>query len=457
MDVLADRAQGGELDPTRTAREQALEGPSGGPGPITRRHLLKAAGAGLGAVALGGALAACGSAASVAGSGSSTIGPGTKGSLTIWHYYNVPDQLNTLNQLTSIFQKKYPKVSVQSTYIDSNDIAQKVIAAANTQSGPDIIIYGGTAVSQMYQARALKNMQSYWKQYADASKFPDSVLTRFNGGLYAVKGYVNLTGFWYNKTLTDELGITIPKTFDEMTSAFAKVVASGKNYIPMALAGIATFEGDWTAWPYMTGYGFTWKNLSQSATESAYQLVQGWTKSGYVPKEAATWAQNDVFNQWTTGNVVFMENGNWQLGGTTGSKFEFGTTAMPSGPKGGTVYLGGEDQFIGAYSKNPDLAWTYLKTTFFSTEGNELFLKNAGSIPARTDVASSSAVTSNPYLSAFVQEVKSRGSEYPPEGGSLSAAQQVVAENWSSVIAGQSDPGSAAGATITGVKQSTAS
>jgi hypothetical protein len=61
-------------------------------------------------------------------------------------------------------------------------------------------------------------------------------------------------------------------------------------------------------------------------------------------------------------------------------------------------------------------------------------------------------VTSNALLGPYVQEVKNRGTEYPPEGGAAIAAQAVVAQNWSAVIAGQKSPSQAAKDTAEGVK-----
>ena len=61
-------------------------------------------------------------------------------------------------------------------------------------------------------------------------------------------------------------------------------------------------------------------------------------------------------------------------------------------------------------------------------------------------------VTSNPLLAPYIQEVKNRGSEYPPEGGAAIAAQAVIAQSWSAVIGGQKTPAQAAKDASDGVK-----
>ena len=55
----------------------------------------------------------------------------------------------------------------------------------------------------------------------------------------------------------------------------------------------------------------------------------------------------------------------------------------------------------------------------YSKEGDLVPLKAAGSIPARSDLANDPAVTGEPLLAPFANEVKSRGTEYPPRVGDL--------------------------------------
>jgi hypothetical protein len=37
--------------------------------------------------------------------------------------------------------------------------------------------------------------------------------------------------------------------------------------VPIALTGQPTDQGDWTAFPWLTGYGLTYKNADQTAIE----------------------------------------------------------------------------------------------------------------------------------------------------------------------------------------------
>jgi len=421
---------------------------------VSRRDVLKGAAAGAGMLAFGGGissfLAACGGSSSAP----SALGPDTTGTLTVWHYSSQQD-VKTVQDYTALFTKKYPKVTVNLQYVEFSVTGQRAIAAAAAKQGPDVFIYGGNEVNAMYQAGVFKDIDSNWQAFADKGQFPDGVITKFNNHVYGVKGYVNLTGLWYNKNILDDVGVQPPKTVDDIEDVFAKIKASPKKYTPIALTGQPTDQGDWTAYPWLTGYGFTYKNPDQTAIQNAFSLVSGWARKGYLPKESVSWGQAETFTRWAQGDVAFMENGNWNIGPaqrTVGGKFQYGTAPLPTGPSNQGIFLGGEALWVGAFTKNPDLAFAYMQETLLSQAGLLITLKESGGIPARHDMAGLPDVINNPLLAAYTTEVKDHGAEYPPEGGAAIAAQAVIAQNWSAAIAGQKSPSQAAADASSGVK-----
>jgi multiple sugar transport system substrate-binding protein len=422
-------------------------------GRLSRRQLLKGAAYGAGSLALAGGvgdlLAACGSSSS-SPSSSATLGPNTSGSLTVWHY-STSNDVKTVQDYTALFTKKYPKVTVNLQYVEFSETPKRAIAAAAAKSGPDVFIYGGNEVNAMYKAGVFRSIDSYWSSYADKAQFPDGVITKFGGKVYGVKGYVNLTGLWYNKDILTDVGVEPPKTFDETTALFAKIAAKGKT--PIALTGQPTDQGDWTAFPWLSGFGFSYPSPDQTAIENTYSLVNEWARKGYLPKEAVTWGQAETFNRFAVGDVAFMENGNWNIGPAKRNiKFNYATAQLPTGPKHSQLFLGGEALWIGNFTKVPEIAWGYMQETLLSKPGLLIALQGAGTIPARHDMADLPEVTSNTLLAPYIQAVKDRGHEYPPEGGQAIAAQAIVAQNWSAVIAGQKSPSQAAKDTADGVK-----
>jgi len=421
---------------------------------LSRRQLLKGAAAGAGSLALAGSLAeflaACGGNTTT--TTTSKLDANTAGNLEVWHYSSQQD-VKTIQDYSALFSQKYPKVNVKLTYVEFSEMPKRAIAAAGAKQGPDVFIYGGNEVNAMYKAGVFKSADSYWQGFADKGQFPDGVITRFNNKVYGIKGYVNLTGLWYNQDILDAVGVSVPKTIDDLNNAFAKIKAAGK--VPIALTGQPTDQGDWTAFPWLSGYGFSYKNPESSAIEQAFALVSDWSKKGYLPKESVQWGQAETFNRWAVGDVAFMENGNWNIGPASrnvGSKFKYGTTPLPAASGKQGIFLGGEALWIGGFSKVPEIAWAYMQETLLSKEGLLITLKESGGIPARHDMSGLPDVTNNPLLAAYTSEVKDHGAEYPPEGGAAIAAQAVIAQNWSAVIAGQKSPSQAAKDASDGVK-----
>jgi ABC-type glycerol-3-phosphate transport system substrate-binding protein len=374
------------------------------------------------------------------------------GSLNVWHYFNTQGQKTILTEWQTMFNKAYPKVDVKYVYVEFQELSKKVIAAAGARQGPDVLIYGGSDLVQMYKVGALKSMQPYWDKFADKDKFPDGVITRFDGQIYGVKPYVNLVALWYNQDILDAVGVKPPTTFEEVTPALARIAGAGKNYLPLAMTGRPDNQGDWTSWPWLTGYGFSYDSVDQAAAEQAFTMVGEWSSKGLIAKESVSWGQSETFDRWVTGDTAFMQNGNWNIGNAKeNAKFKYGTAEMPKGPKASSIYLGGEPGWIGAFTTIPDVAWGYLQQVY-SKEGGLVPLKGAGSIPARSDLATDPAVTGEPLLAAYTTEVKTRGTEYPPKGGAVIAQQLVVAQAWSSVIAGQKSAAQAAKDMVEGIK-----
>lgn len=366
-------------------------------------------------------------------------------SITVWHYFNAPAQVKEMTDYGTLFQKDHPGVVVKNVYIPYDQEEPKLIAAAGAKTGPDVVVFNGGDADLLIQSNVIAPMTKHWNSFADKSKFPAGVIHSYNGGIYAVQGYVNLLGLWYNADLLKQDKLTPPKTFAELTADLAAVKAAGQQGI--TLTGMANGQGEWQALPWLTNFGFNYATPTAATATSAFSMIKDWVDKGYLSQQSSTWDQTVPFTTWAAGGVAFAENGNWQMGtAASTAKFKYGVVPMPLSATG-KVYLGGEAEGIGAFSKNPTLAWQYLQSTYFSKAGQTLALKEVGSIPSRSDLSDSPSVTGNPLLSPFVYEIQKMGQAYPPAsmpGKNVSAIQTAGGQAWSAVIGGQATPETAA-------------
>ncbi len=384
-----------------------------------------------------------------------SCGKGTQsGAVTVWHYFSVDSQVQELKDLAVLYNQTSPKVQVNYVFVPYDQLPNKVVAGAAAGTGPDVVVYNGPNVGQFVDAKAIIDLTPFWSSFKDKDLFAPAVVHSIDGKVYGVQGYVNLLGLWYNKDILDKVGVQPPTTIDQLTAALQKVTKAG--YKGITLTGKPNDQGEWQSYPWMSAYGWSYSGPDASAAEKAFSLVSGWASKGYLSRIVVTWEQAEPFQAFTVGDVAFTENGNWQLGtAKANAHFNYGVVALPSGPNPAKVYLGGEAESIGAFSKNPKLAWAYLQASYFSKAGQLVAFKDVGSIPSRKDAAEDPAVTSDQLLAPFAQEVQSVGAIYPPDAGPVTKvqnAQLVVGQQWSAVIAGQEKPAAAAQKAVTGVQ-----
>ncbi|MGP6171077.1 sugar ABC transporter substrate-binding protein [Microbacterium sp. A196] len=370
---------------------------------------------------------------------------GGSDTLTVWHYFSDDNQVKVMDDYKAKFEAENDGVTVENVFVPYDQLNPRLISAASTETGPDVVVFNGADASTLALGGVLAPLDDYWGSFADAEEFPDSVIHSVDDVTYAVQGYVNLLGLWYNADILTEIGVEAPTTLDELSAALDAAVAAGQGGI--TLSGLPNSQGEWQGYPWLSSYGFTYDDPQREPLVEAFTMIQQWTESGALTREASTWDQTVPFQTFAAGGHAFAENGNWQMGtAESTAQFEYGVVALPVGADGG-VYLGGEGEGIGAFSANPDLAWAYLESTYFSEEGGVIAAETVGSIPARADAAASDAVTSNTLMAPFAESIASHGANYPDAAippAAVADVQLAVGQAWSGVISGQLTPDAAA-------------
>ena|SRR5690625_1354598 len=407
----------------------------------------------LGSLGLALSLAACSGGGS--GSGSEDSGGGAN-ELTVWHYFSNDNQVALMDAYAQKFEDSHEGVTVNNVFQPYDQLNSKVIAAAGAQEGPDVVVFNGAEWATLALSGALKPLDDYWADFDDADQFSDAVQHGMDDKLYAVQGYVNLLGLWYNQDILDEIGVDPPTTMDELESAMAKAKEAG--YGGITLTGLPNTQGEWQAYPWLTNAGFTYENLDEQALADGFATAREWVDKGYLSQEAVTWDQEVPFQTFTGGNAAFAENGNWQIGAAEDkADFNYGVVPLPLGPEG-KVYLGGEGEAIGAYSDNPDLAWEYLTETYLNADGELKARELVGSIPARNDASQTKAEENGELLEPFATTLNERGASYPAANlppDVVADVQSTMGEAWSAVLSGQQTPEDAAAQVVSTLKNMT--
>jgi len=447
-------ARGSSPNPTRGVplRIKSIRGTRLHAGPRSRRARTLT----LTSIALAGALvlAACsGGSGDNATTGTST-GAAESGTLTVWHYFSDANQVKLMDEFGAKFEAAHTGVKVDNVFVPYDQMNSKLISAAGAKTGPDVVVFNGAEAATLALGGALAPLDKQWASFADAAQFPDSVIHKIDGKTYAVQGYVNLLGLWYNADILKEIGVKPPTNLDELEAAMGAAKAAG--YQGITLCGLPQSQGEWQAYPWLSAEGFDYTKPDAKALETGLARVRNWVEKGWLSQESVTWDQTVPFQQFAAGKVAFAENGNWQMGtAKSDAKFSYGVVPLPLG-KGGQVYLGGEGEGIGAFSKNADLAWKYLSETYFDKDGQVLPVTLVGSIPSRTDAAANEAVSANELLKPFAETIAQYGANYPAAvipPAAVADVQLTVGQAWSASLSGQRSPADAASTAVAALQK----
>jgi ABC-type glycerol-3-phosphate transport system substrate-binding protein len=280
--------------------------------------------------------------------------------------WNISDQKDLFDLWIAEFKKLRPDVTVE--WLDKKGPEWPAFYQTQVVAGtpPDIINTQGGLWLEYAAAGGLVDITPYLKKDAD-------VRTRFNadylgnwtyeGKNYMLPFYVNKTLLFYNKTMFKQAGLAgPPKSFDELIQYAQKMSQGDKS-------GFLTMNFDWLYWPLfkMNGVELLTPDLKKAAfnTPQGVKVVEALAKAtqgGGINKISWTGRWVEPNGAFAAGNVgmlhahspaFFFVRGQapWINADTLGAVNVPGGWATPN-----SHGLG-----ISKGSKNPDIAWEFLK------------------------------------------------------------------------------------------------
>ncbi|MBD7917586.1 extracellular solute-binding protein [Cellulomonas sp. Sa3CUA2] len=234
--------------------------------------------AALRAVALGAAVAMIATACS-SGSGSddATEGSGENVTLSWWHNSNTGAGKDYYDQLADEFESDHPGVTIEVTALQHEDMLTKLDAAFQTGDAPDVYMERGGGELKAHVAAGLT------KDITDSAADTISAIEGSVAGwtvedrVYSLPFSMGVVGFWYNKSMFAQAGITEPpKTMADFYAAVDALKAAGIEPVSVG-AGSA-----WPAAHYW--YYFALRQCSQDTIAEASQTLDFsddcWVRAG---------------------------------------------------------------------------------------------------------------------------------------------------------------------------------
>jgi multiple sugar transport system substrate-binding protein len=333
-------------------------------------------------------------------------------------YYNWgPSSIQYFKGMAGAFEKAHPGTEIKLTLPPFEQYETKLKILLSTGRGPDIVTTTGLTQRLFKQNRLLdltartqldpllldpqRFIQSGWDVY------------RFGTGrTYGIYSGADTLLLYYNKGLFDKAGVEHPTpdwTWNDFVGAAKEltVTSNGKTTQWGTVLGAFVEWWGWENLVWMEGGDivdqrpfYTRLTLNNEPVIKVLQFLQDMVykhKVAPAPAQAASVAEQGGFE---TGKVAMLVDGGWGIQSRKAIKaFEWDVEMLPKGPEGffGEFWPGTPMQ-ISAQTKNPDLAWEFVRWFAASKEAQELIAKQLIQVPARLDVALSPTFLTQPGM-----------------------------------------------------------
>lgn len=331
-------------------------------------------------------------------------------------------------------------VTVEQTSVPGAALIPKVLQQASSRTLPDLLMLDNPDLQEIAQAGVLTPLDQYG---IDSSGFAKGILSAgtYDGKVYGLAPAVSTVALFYNKDMLSAAGIAVPRTWDELKSAAAKLTRPGRY--GMAVDANATFEGTWQFLPFLWSNGGDEKQLNTPQAAQALQLWVDLVKSGSMSKSVLNWTQADVHDQFVAGRTAMMINGPWRIAALNEDQsLHWGVASIPVPVAGQTPVtpLGGEVWTVPQNASRDRQVKAAKVLACLNDSANMLTVaKEHFTVPSRSSVAAQYAAQA-PLAAAFVDSVGAARARTGELGASWPKAATGIYTAVQSALTGEQTP-----------------
>ena len=319
-------------------------------------------------------------------------------SLILWDQYYRGVENDVLNTIVADFEAANPGIHIVREAKTLDDLKLVLQMTVQSGKGPDImqLNQGEADMGAFVKADLISNLTKTAVEKGWESSFSKANLRSmgYKGDYYGVSLTGEVVGFFYNKAVFAELGLSIPKTFEDLEVLLADIKASG--YTPINFGNLDGWTGihEWSSIQHvyttrdeldnmMSGRSGNFWNAAANK-DSAAKLTD-WVKKGYFTKDFSAIGYDDSATVFYQGKSALMLTGNWLQGEfDANAPFETGFFLMPApaGKAKNLKAIGGPGIpfVINKKTKNQDAAVKFLD--FLARKETAVLLAQNGMLPA---------------------------------------------------------------------------
>ena len=338
--------------------------------------------------------------------------------LTIWVGWSARE-LSEFKKVVTEYDAKNAAVDVKVVGSINDD---KIIAAIRAGNAPDVVSsFTSQNVGIYCSSGGWIDLAPYLKQdKININIFPKATqyYTQYKGTRCALPLLADDYGFYYNKQLLQQAGLSgPPKTFEQLT-AYAKKLTKKNPDGSLKVVGFDPFFGFYqnTAGAYQplfNGKYFNSDGKSSLGSDPSWAKFLRWQKSMidfYGYKNLVKWqtGAGDEFSAshaFETGKLAMMMDGEWRVAFIAAEHpdLQYGTAPMPSMSPSlyGSGYINGTIIGIPKNGKNRDQAWDLVRYLTTNNHALATFSNGIRNVPSTVSSTKSKELKPDPNFATF--------------------------------------------------------
>ncbi|MFF8399264.1 extracellular solute-binding protein [Streptomyces sp. NPDC016172] len=375
------------------------------------------------------------------------------GTLRVWLFQEVGNdpKEKVVDSVVAGFEKAHEGTEVDVEYIPVETRAQRVKAAFNDPaSAPDVMEYGNTDTAGYVKDGGLLDVTEEfgdWSEAKDTDPTAKQSVT-VDGKLYGAPFYVGVRALYYRTDVFEELGLSVPRTMDELASTARAIRAAKPELYGLVVGGAYTYGAMPFVWAHggelASGKGGSYASGIDSP--EARKGIKAYTSlfgdDNCPAAKCAGMGGNDTVSAFAAGKAGMAIGGDFSHTAVEAGKVKGKYAVVPlPGVKSGSIapaFAGGNNIGVLKSTSHRTLAVRLMEQLASKKTQSELF-DAMGFLPTFTDVRQQVA-QQEPFVKPFVQTL-SAGTEFVPASPAWAQIDSslVLPTMFQEVIAGKKD------------------
>jgi raffinose/stachyose/melibiose transport system substrate-binding protein len=345
--------------------------------------------------------------------------------LRVWDQFTDPTESDNADAIYAAFTEQNPNVTITREVFSTEQMRDVVNTAISSGTGPDLIFYdsGPGYAGVLADAGLILPLDDYAAQYGWDERIaaPAVEATTIDGSFYGMPLQTDLIGMYYNKTLLDQEGLTVPETLDELVAFCGQ--AAEKGYIPVNFA-------DAEGWPAYHQFSMTanqmvgpdgiralLNNEGSWDTPEIVTAIEAFfvtlRDAGCFPEDPVAIAYDDGSPLFYSGEALLYPTGSWLIAEIEVQMpdYEIGFVPFPEIEGGqGRVWISGVGSawYISSTTQHPDEAAAFIDYLFSQEAAEKWIGVSRYFVPVDVDLSS---IESSPLSDLVIETLQTAGDE----------------------------------------------